>query len=89
MPQPAAPTRSKWNVNAKKAEEPPKNEVGNSDLFRDTVVAPNGSPTKDNTAFGQKSVISDYTVANTPKTTTNKAEDNPKPEEKKVEDSSQ
>jgi len=34
--------------------------------MEDTILEDNnGSPVKDTTAFGQKSVISDYTVANT------------------------
>jgi hypothetical protein len=35
--------------------------------MEDTILEDtNGSVVKDQTAFGQKSVISDYTVANTP-----------------------
>jgi hypothetical protein len=43
----------------------------------DTILEnTNGSPAKDQTAFGQKSVISDYTVANTPNhPATNKLEE--------------
>ena len=53
MPQPAAPTRSKWNVNAKKVDEPTSAEAGKSGLLDDTIQDITGSAIKDNTAFGQ------------------------------------
>jgi len=73
MPQPAPPTISKWNVNSKKAEEKPVAEVGKSGFLDDTILDTNGSAMKDKTAFDSKSVISDYTVANTPNPVTTKA----------------